>query len=262
MDKVEYEPGESGVIKAFYNTGTHTGMWAKRIRVKSNSIKDNDINLVLRGNTYAELELRNNTLFFYDLVPGKTKTFSVQVINNMNKPLKVKGWEITYPFNGNLFFDLKVKAVKGSGNKDFLKFSLTPKKAVYQFKNSSLTVKVKTNSKQVPTLSFYMRVKIKKVINITPTALFMYTNVNGKTAPATIEITTELENGLKIKSVKCKDCPLDFKVIDISKKDKQILVKPNYKRGKKGKIFSGIIRILVDVNGVKEYSIPVRGRLY
>jgi hypothetical protein len=67
---------------------------------------------------------------------------------------------------------------------------------------------------------------------------------------------------LKVKSVNCKDCPLDFKVVDISPKEKQILVTPDYKKGKKGKIFSGIIRILIDANGVKEYSIPVRGRLY
>ena len=259
---MEYEPGESGVIKAFYNTGSHTGSFAKSIRVKSNSVKDSDINLVLRGRVYAELELKNNTLFFYDLIPGKTKTFSVQVTNNMGKPLEVKGWEITYPFNANLYFDLKIKVVKGSDNQEFLKFYLTPKKAVYQFKNSSLTVKVKTNSKQVPVLSFYMRVKIKKVINITPTALFMYTKVGGKTAPATIEIDTQLDSGIKIKSVTCKDCPLTFEVVNVSDKSKQILVKPDYRKGKKGKIFSGIIRILVDANGVKELSIPVRGKLY
>jgi len=258
---VEYEPGEGGVIKAYYNTGSHTGSFAKRIRVKSNSIKDNDINLVLRGHTYAELELKNNTLFFYDLIPGQTKTFSLEVINNMKKPLEVTGWEITYPFNANLYFDLKVKAVKGSNNKDFLKFFLTPKKSVYQFRRSSLTIKVNTNSKQLPVLSFYVRIKIKKVINITPTALFMYTKVNGKTSPATIEIDTELDSGIKIKSVRCQGCPLRFKVIDISKKSKQILVQPDYTKGKEGKIFSGIIRVLADVNGVKEFSIPVRGKL-
>ena len=259
---MEYEPGESGVIKAFYNTGSHTGSFAKRIRVKSNSVKDNDINLVLRGNVYAELEVKNNTLFFYDLIPGKTKTFSIEVKNNMGKPLKVKNWTITYPFNGKLFFDLKVEVVKGSGNKEFLKFYLTPKKSVYQFRNSSLTVKVNTNSKQVPVLSFYMRVKIKKVINVTPTALFMYTKVDGKTAPATIEIDTQLDSGIKVKSVTCKDCPLIFEVVNVSDKSKQILVKPDYRKGKKGKIFSGIIRVLVDANGMKELSIPVRGKLY
>ncbi len=258
---MEYEPGEGGVIKAFYNTGNHTGSFAKRIRVKSNSVKDSDINLVLRGNVYAELEVKNNTLFFYDLVPGVTKTFSVPVKNNMGRPLEVKSWKMTYPFNADIYFDLKVKVVKGSKNSEFLKFFLTPKKSVYQFKRSSLTIKVNTNSKQVPVLSFYVRLKIKKVIDINPTALFMYTKINGKTAPATIDISTELDNGLKIKSVSCSGCPLKFKIINISKKSIQILVEPDYKKGKSGKFFSGIIRILIDANGVKEFSIPVRGKL-
>ncbi len=259
---MEYAPGESGVIKAFYNTGAHTGSFAKRIRIKSNSVKDKDFNLVLRGNVFAELELRNTTLFFYDLIPGQTKTFSVPVINQMNKPLEIKKWYFSYPMNADNYFKLNVKVVKGSGNKEFLKFSLTPKKSVYQFRNSSLTVKVQTNSKQVPVIAFYMRLRIKRVVTITPTVLFMYTKINGKTAPATVEISTELDSGIEVKSVKCENCPLKFKIVNISKKDKQILVKPDYTKGKKGKVFSGKIKLVVEANGEKEYTIPVRGKIY
>jgi len=259
---VEYAPGEGGVIKAYYNTAAHTGMFSKTIRVKTNSVKNKDITLILKGKVFAELEVKNNTIFFYDLVPGKTKVFNIEVKNQMGKPLEIKNVKMIFPYNASNFFSLKVKPVKGSNGKEFIRFELKPLTNVYQFSNSSLTVKVKTNSKQVPVLTFYLRLKIKKPVTINPTALFLYTNTGGKTAPGIIELDTELDKELKIVSVQCKNCPLKFKVIDISPKSKQILVEPDYTKGKKGKIFAGIIKLVVDVGGKKEFSVPVRGRLY
>ncbi len=257
---MEYKPGESGVIKAFYNTGSHSGVFSKRIMVKSNSVKEPVLYLTLKGTVYADLEVKNNTAFFYDLEPGKTKRFDIPVINNMGKPFKIEGMKVVFPFNANNYFHIKATVKKGKNDKEFIEFAITPKSNVYQFRENAITVRLKTNSKQVPELMFYLRTRIKKIIEVTPTALFMYSRIKGKTAPATIELSTELKGGIKIKSVTCKNCPLRFKVVNISPKTKQILVKPDYEKGKKG-IFSGVIKIIFEANGEKVYSIPVRGRL-
>ncbi len=254
-------PGESGVIVAHYNTGSHTGSFAKNITVKSNSVKDGTLKLVLRGKVYAEIEVKNNTLFFYDLIPGRKADFSVPVVNNMKTPLEIKGFDIVYPQNASAYFNVDVKLVKGSNGKQYLKFSVLPKKTAYQFKHSTMSVKVKTNSKQVPFLTFYLRLKIKKVVEINPTAVFMYSKMEGKTAPTTIEIETQMDS-LEVKSVECNGCPLKFKVINISPKTKNILIEPDYSKGRKG-FFNGVIKMKIKAgDSEKEYSVPIRGKIY
>ena len=254
-------PGESGVIEAHYNTGTHTGSFAKNITVKSNSHKDSTVKLVFRGKVYAEIEVKNNTLFFYDLVPGRKATFNVPVVTNMKQPLEIKGFDVIYPQNVSAYFDVDVSLVKGSDEKQFIRFTILPKKTVYQFKHSTMSLKVKTNSKQVPFLTFYLRLKIKKVVEINPTAVFMYSKMGDKTAPTTIEVETQM-NSLKVESVECEGCPLRFKIINISPTSKNILVEPDYSKGKKG-FFNGVIKLKIKAgDSVKEYSVPIRGKIY
>lgn len=80
-DKVQYQPGEEGVIKASMTLGAHEGTVSKAIRVISNDSKEPVLELEFSANVPAVMSIEPSTVTWKVGDPAVPKAIVIKVLN-------------------------------------------------------------------------------------------------------------------------------------------------------------------------------------
>ncbi len=262
MEKTAYLPGESGTIKVYFNTAHYNGAVTKTIQVYSNTNGGgNIIRLRLKATVVTDLRPARTSVYFRNVVPGKSYTERVYIENNMHRPLELKGHHIVGNVKNAKAFPLDVKLVRNKEGKEFVEIILKTLKNIPVLERTNFTLSLDTNSKKMPKINLFISIRMQKPIEIKPISLFMFGSHRNATRLRKIQLSSNTGKPLKIVSVTETGKKIfTFETVREDKKtiDIWIGIKENAPLG----IFRNIIKITVK-DGITEhqFSVPIRGSI-
>lgn len=259
MEKTAFLPGESGTIKAYFNTAHYNGTVTKTIQVYSNTNGGgNIIRLRLKATVVTDLKPARTSIYFRNVVPGKSYTERVFIENNMHKPLEIKGHHIVGNVNGARNFKLEVELIRDKKGKEFVSVTLKAPKNKPVLERSSFTLSLDTNSKKMPKMNLFIIIRMQKPILVQPVNLFMFGNHRGRKRVRRIQLTCNTGKPMKIVSMTDKKHTFTFETVreDAKTVDVWIGIQKDAPLG----IFNEIIKIVAKEGSVEHtFSIPARG---
>lgn len=112
LEKLEYQPGEKGVIPVKFNSKGYSGKTTKTITVSSNDEETPYTRLEIAGNInlkdFAELEISPDTLDFGKVTMGKVYSKKIVLMNTGNLDLEIV--EVTHGPELNIgFLEKKIR---------------------------------------------------------------------------------------------------------------------------------------------------------
>lgn len=261
MEKTAFLPGESGTIKAYFNTSHYSGTVTKTIQVYSNTDGGgNIIRLRLKATIVTDLKPARTSIYFRNVVPGKSYTERVFIENNMHKPLEIKGHHIVGHVIASRNFPLDVELIRKKDGKEYISVTLKTKKNVSVMERTNFTLSLDTNSKKMPKMNLFIIIRMQKPVLVKPISLFMFgTHLNTKRARR-IQLTSNTGKPLKIVSVTDNGKNLSFETIRENEKIIDIWV--GIRKDASVGVFNDIIRIVAKEGDVEhKFSIPARGSI-
>ncbi|NOZ13843.1 MAG: DUF1573 domain-containing protein [Acidobacteria bacterium] len=260
MEKTAYLPGESGTIKAYFNTAHYNGSVTKTIQVYSNTNGGgNIIRLHLKATVVTDLRPARTSVYFRNVVPGKSYTERIYIENHMHKPLEIKGYHIVGNVRNSREFPLNVKLVRNKEGKEFVEITLKALKSMPVLERTSFTLSLDTNSKKMPKMTFFIIIRMQKPVEIKPISLFMFGSHRNATRLRRISLTSNTGKPLKVVSV--TETGKKIFTFETVREDKRTIdvwvgIKDNAPLG----VFRSIIKITVK-DGITEhhFSVPARG---
>jgi hypothetical protein len=259
LEKTAYLPGESGTIKAYFNTSHYNGSVRKSIRVYSNTEGGgNVIHLTLQANVVTDLKPARTSIYFRNVVPGKSYTERVFIENNMHKPLEIKGHHIVGDAIASRNFPLDVELVRKNDGKEYISVTLKVKKDIAVMERTNFTLSLDTNSKKMPKMNLFIIIRMQKPVLVNPISLFMFGNHRNAKRAKRIQLTSNTGKPLEILSVQDNNKTFTFETV--RENDKIIDIWIGIKGDAPLGVFNEIIRIVAKEGDVEhKFSIPARG---
>ncbi len=259
MEKTAFLPGESGTIKAYFNTSHYNGNVTKTIQVYSNTDGGgNIIRLRLKATVVTDLKPARTSIYFRNVVPGKSYTERVFIENNMHKPLEIKGHHIVGDTIASRNFPLDVELVRKNDGKEYISVTLKVKKDIAVMERTNFTLSLDTNSKKMPKMNLFIIIRMQKPVLVNPISLFMFGNHRNAKRAKRIQLTSNTGKPLEILSVQDNNKTFTFETV--RENDKIIDIWIGIKGDAPLGVFNEIIRIVAKEGDVEhKFSIPARG---
>ncbi len=259
MEKTAFLPGESGTIKAYFNTSHYNGSISKTIQVYSNTNGGgNIIRLKLKATIVTDLKPARTSIYFRNVIPGKSYTERIFIENNMHRPLEIKGHHIVGNVNSSRNFPLEVQLVRSKDGKEYVSVTLKALKNMPILEKTSFTLSLETNSKKMPKMNFFIIIRMQKPILVKPISLFMFGNHRKVKRARHIQLTSNTGNPLEIVSI--KDNGKTFVFETVRENEKTIDIWIGIKKDAPLGVFNEIIKIVAKEGNVEhKFSIPARG---
>ncbi|RLE23381.1 MAG: hypothetical protein DRJ08_02655 [Acidobacteria bacterium] len=259
MEKTAFLPGESGTIKAYFNTAHYNGSVTKTIQVYSNTYGGgNIVRLRLKATVVTDLKPARTSIYFRNVVPGKSYTERVFIENNMHKPLEIKGHSIVGNVNASRNFPLKVGLVRSKDGKEYVSVTLKALKNMPVLERRSFTLSLETNSTKMPKMNLFIIIKMQKPVLVTPISLFMFGNHQGVKRVRRIQLTSNTGNPLEIVSIHSKAKIFTFETVREDEKTIDIWI--GIRKDASLGVFNDIIQIVAKEGKTDhKFSIPARG---
>ncbi len=259
MEKTAFLPGESGTIKAYFNTSHYNGTVTKTIQVYSNTDGGgNIIRLKLKATIVTDLKPARTSIYFRNVVRGETYTERVFIENNMHKPLEIKGHQITGNVNAARNFPLEVGLIRNKDGKEFVSVTLKVLKDTPVLERRNFTLSLETNSEKMPKMNLFINIQMQKPVLVKPVSLFMFGNHRNQKRVKRIQLTSNTGKPLEILSIQADEKTFTFERVreDENTIDVWIGIRENAPIG----VFNAVIRIVAKEGNVEHnFAIPTRG---
>lgn len=259
MEKTAFLPGESGTIKAYFNTAHYNGTVTKTIQVYSNTDGGgNIIRLKLKATIVTDLKPVRTSIHFRNVVRGETYTERIFIENNMHKPLEIKGHHIEGNVTAARSFPLEVGLVRSKDGKEYVSITLKVLKSTPVLERRNFTLSLETNSEKMPKMNLFINIQMQKPVLVKPVSLFMFGNHRKAKRIKRIQLTSNTGKPLEIMSIQANRKTFTFETVREDERtiDVWIGIKENAPVG----VFNEIIRIVAKEGNVEhKFAIPARG---
>ena len=264
LSSKEIEPGQTGEIKATFNTRRYRGEQSKTIYVSSNDPQHSTVQLKLQVTVKSAAHFSPRNLQFGEITLGEKASRVIKLVPD-SEAIRITEISV-HPdlFQARVLEDEEPglnqageKSEKELSRPVSIEVSLSPEAPIGRH-NGTLTVKI--DHPRVPSLTARIFVQVKGHVRFSPRMLFF--NEDARKQQIVKKIGVEKQDGkeLKILSVESSAswCKVELITIDPGRKfDILVSRKPDLEPGR----YQGEIIIRTDSPGQEEIKIPVRANV-
>lgn len=258
LSSKEIEPGETGEIKATFNTRRYHGKQSKTIYVSSNDSKHPTVRLKLQTTIKSAASFSPRNIQFGEILRGEKITRIIELIPEVD-PIKITELTATPEvFTARILEDEKVNAEKNSDDDSSrpirIEVSVSSKAPIGRY-NGNLIAKI--DHPRVSSLSAHLYLRVKGPIKFSPRMLFFDKNAQKNQSVKRVRITRSKGPDLEIVGVDSTSPQFQAETVIIKagrEFDVKVRMAPEVAPGR----YQGEIIIRTNCPGQEEIKIPVR----
>ena len=261
LSSKEIKPGQTGEIKATFNTRRYHGKQSKTIYVSSNDPKHSTVQLKLQTTVKSVGTFKPRNIQFGEVTRGEKISRIIELTPEI-EPIKITELIVSPDvFTARILEDEKVNTDKKSEKNALrpirIEVSVSPEAPIGRH-NGNLTVK--TDHPRISSLSAHIYLRVKGPITFSPRMLFFDENAQKARAIKKVRITKIKGDDLKIIEVTSTSPQFQAETVIIKEGkefDVEIRMAPDVEPGR----YQEEIVIRTNDPDQKEIKIPVRSNI-